>query len=95
MANGERLNDQVFTAASWDYPLGTKVEVTRIDDRSRKPVLPSVRVIITDRGPARRLVSQGRILDLSLKAAQTLWPFPPGSLQDPGLIKVKITPLVP
>ena len=62
MANGKRFNPEKFTAASWYYPLGTKVRVTLAP-----PAAPqrSVVVTITDRGPAKELVRDGRIIDLS------------------------------
>ncbi|MCX6923652.1 MAG: septal ring lytic transglycosylase RlpA family protein [Verrucomicrobia bacterium] len=62
MANGKRFNPDLFTAASWFYPLGTKVRVT-----FALPLQPprSVVVTITDRGPAKELVRDGRIIDLS------------------------------
>lgn len=64
MANGEPFNPDRLTAASWFYPFGTRIRVVH---QNR-----SVVVIITDRGPAKRLVRQGRIIDLSRAAFQTL-----------------------
>src|SRR5882762_8079047 len=64
MANGQPFNPDRLTAASWFYELGTKVSVTH---RGR-----SVVVEITDRGPARRLVHQGRKIDLSRAAFDRL-----------------------
>ena len=49
-------------AAMWDVPLGTKVRVTDLDNGK------SIIVIIDDRGPNRRLVAKGRIIDLAAKA---------------------------
>jgi rare lipoprotein A len=62
MANGKRFNPDKFTAASWFYPLGTRVRVTLV-----APYVPprSVLVTITDRGPSKDLVRDGRIVDLS------------------------------
>ncbi|HUI06400.1 MAG TPA: septal ring lytic transglycosylase RlpA family protein [Verrucomicrobiae bacterium] len=76
MANGQRFDPDKLTAASWFYDLGTKVVVT-YDDRS-------VVVEITDRGPAKRLVREGRTIDLSRAAF--------ARLADPevGLIDVTI-----
>ena len=62
MANGRRFNPDKFTAASWFYPLGTKVAVTLA---SASQPRRSVVVTITDRGPAKELVRDGRIIDLS------------------------------
>ena len=49
-------------AAMWDVPLGTKVRVTDLDNGK------SIIVTIDDRGPNRRLVAKGRIIDLAAKA---------------------------
>ena len=76
MANGHRFNPDKLTAASWFYPLGTKV-VVACDDRS-------VIVEITDRGPAKRLVREGRTIDLSYAAFEKL------ADPDVGLIDVTI-----
>ena len=62
MANGKRFNPDRFTAASWFYPLGTKVRVTLASPSEPKR---SVVVTITDRGPGREFVRDGRIIDLS------------------------------
>ena len=76
MANGEPFNPDHLTAASWFYPFGTKIRVVH---QSR-----SVVVVITDRGPAKRLVRQGRIIDLSRAAFQTL------AHPNAGLIPVRL-----
>ncbi|HEV2392293.1 MAG TPA: septal ring lytic transglycosylase RlpA family protein [Verrucomicrobiae bacterium] len=84
MANGKRFNPDKLTAASWFYPLGTKVEVTaRSPDRALKTVM----VTITDRGPAYELVRQGRIIDLSHAAFKKVAPT------RNGLVPVKIRPV--
>jgi rare lipoprotein A len=61
MANGRPFDPAALTAASWDYPLGTQLTVSR--GRLR------VVVTVTDRGPAKRL---HRIIDLSRGAAARL-----------------------
>ena len=61
MANGERFDPGKMTAASWFYPLGTRVRVSLNPSHT-------VIVTITDRGPARPLVREGRILDLAQAA---------------------------
>ena len=81
MANGKVLNDDAFTAASWDYALGTQLEVR--NPQTRK----SLRVTCTDRGPSRRLYRKGRILDLSQAAFQALAPL------SQGLIEVMVEPV--
>jgi rare lipoprotein A len=60
MANGQRFNPDKLTAASWFFDFGTKVVVTHADR--------SVVVKITDRGPAKRLLNDGRKIDLSRAA---------------------------
>jgi rare lipoprotein A len=71
MANGKLFDPDKFTAASWYYPLGTKVRVTLAgsDQRSR-----SVMVTITDRGPSLEFVRDGRIIDLSRAPFKKLAP---------------------
>src|SRR5438270_7092022 len=66
MANGKPFDPDKLTAASWFYPLGTKVQVTLQEEPTALAAKSphTVLVVITDRGPARRLVNQGRIIDL-------------------------------
>jgi rare lipoprotein A len=84
MANGKRFNPDKFTAASWYYPLGTKVLVTLA---SASQPRRSVVVTITDRGPAKELVQDGRIIDLSHAPFRELAP------PDFGLVTVAVRPL--
>jgi rare lipoprotein A len=65
MANGRKFDPDKLTAASWFYPLGTRVRVTV---NSREFESRSVMVTITDRGPAKRFVHQGRVIDLGRAA---------------------------
>ena len=76
MANGQRFNPDKLTGASWFFDFGTKVVVTH---RNR-----SVVVEITDRGPAKRLVDEGRKIDLSRAAFAKL------ADPDHGLIAVTV-----
>jgi len=76
MANGQRFNPDKLTAASWFYHLGTRVVVTHAGR--------SVVVEITDRGPAKHLVHQGRKIDLSHAAFARL------ANPDCGLIAVTV-----
>jgi rare lipoprotein A len=62
-ANGERFDPNKMTAAHRSLPLGTWVEVTRVDTGQR------VRVRITDRGPFGH---EERIIDLSRAAGAKL-----------------------
>jgi rare lipoprotein A len=63
MANGKRFDRHKLTAASWYFPLGTRIRVVNLENGE------SVVVTITDRGPNLRL---NRILDLSEAAAGRL-----------------------
>jgi rare lipoprotein A len=84
MANGQQFDPCKMTAASWFYPLGTRVMVT-LREPGHEP--RSVIVTITDRGPAKRLVRDGRIIDLAQAPFQKL---APASL---GLIPIQVRPL--
>lgn len=81
MANGQPLRDDRYTCASWDYPLGAVVRVTA--------GARSVECVVTDRGPARRLTAQGRIVDLTRAAFQRLAPL------DRGLVRVTVREVRP
>lgn len=59
MANGRKLDDRRYTAASWDYAFGTRLKVTNLQNGR------SVVVEVCDRGPNKKLYSQGRVIDLS------------------------------
>ena len=84
MANGEKFNPDKLTAASWFYPLGTKVRVTaKASDNSARSVL----VTVTDRGPADDLVREGRIIDLAHAAYKRL------AHPDLGLVSVSVQPI--
>ena len=63
MANGQKFDRHELTAASWYFPLGTKIRVVNVENGE------SVVVTVTDRGPNHRL---HRILDLSEAAAERL-----------------------
>jgi rare lipoprotein A len=84
MANGKRFNPDKLTAASWFYPLGTRVRVT-IHSPEFEP--RSVEVTITDRGPAKRLVHQGRVIDLGRAAFKKI------AHPDLGLVEVIVEPV--
>jgi rare lipoprotein A len=85
MANGRKFDPDKFTAASWFYPLGTKVRVTAKGTASQPE--RSVLVTITDRGPATELVRGGRIIDLSHA------PFKQLAHPDSGLVAVSVQPV--
>ena len=84
MANGKSFNPDQLTAASWFYPLGTKVRVTV---NSANQPGRSIIVIITDRGPARDLVRGGRIIDLTHAAFKQL------ARPHRGLVSVTVQPM--
>ena len=84
MANGKRFDPDKLTAASWFYPLGTRVRVTI---RSPEFQTRCVMVTITDRGPAKRLVGRGRVIDLGFAAFQKL------AEPDLGLVEVTVEPV--
>jgi rare lipoprotein A len=73
-ASGEKYNKNELTCAHKTYPFGTKLRVTRLDNKK------SVIVRVNDRGP----FIKGYVVDLSKKAAQEI-----GMIED-GIIKVKI-----
>jgi rare lipoprotein A len=81
MANGQPFNPHALSAASWFYPLGSWVTVTH--------GARTVRCQITDRGPARRLVRQGRTIDLSEAAFERI------ADKRSGLVTVKIERMKP
>jgi rare lipoprotein A len=79
MANGQPFDPNRLTCASWFYDFGTRLHI-RHEGRY-------VVVVVTDRGPAKNLVRQGRIIDLSRAAFARLAPL------GQGLIRVKLTRL--
>lgn len=71
MANGQQMQDTALTAASWDYPLGTKVRITRTADATPASA-GTIIAEITDRGPSKALYAQGKIIDLSPQSFDAL-----------------------
>ena len=67
-ASGERYDKNALTAAHQSLPYGTRVKVTRLSNHR------SVVVRVNDRGPTH----EGRILDLSSRAARDLHMSPHG-----------------
>ncbi len=61
-ANNEIFDDQAFTCAKWDVPFHQRIKVTNIENGK------SIVVRVNDRGPHRRLVNEGRVIDLTKKA---------------------------
>jgi len=80
LANGKELDDNSNVCGSWDYPLGSKLRVTNLENGK-------VYVVeVATRGPATELVRSGRIIDLSKKVFKYL----SNSRLDKGIIKVKV-----
>lgn len=77
-ASGKRFNENDYTCAIWDKKFGTMLKITNLNSGA------SILVVVTDRGPAKRLARQGRIIDLS-KAA-----FAKVADLRTGIIKVKV-----
>lgn len=66
MANGKMFDPEKRTAASWFYDLGTALSITSLDTGL------ATKVIVTDRGPNKSLVREGRIIDLSKRAFEDI-----------------------
>jgi len=79
MANGKLFDPEKRTCASWFYSLGTVLRVQSLDTGKM------TEVIVTDRGPNKRLVREGRVIDLSKKAFEEI------CVLQKGLTKVVIT----
>ncbi len=80
-ANNEPFNDQGMTAAIWGVRFGTHLRVTN------KANGKSVVVRVNDRGPHRRFIRQGRVIDLTKAAFQMI------SSTKTGLIDVLVEKL--
>ncbi|MFA5146577.1 MAG: septal ring lytic transglycosylase RlpA family protein [Candidatus Omnitrophota bacterium] len=62
MANGKAFDPEKRTCASWFYDFGTVLLVRSLDTGL------TTEVVVTDRGPNKRFVRKGRIIDLSMRA---------------------------
>jgi len=80
-ANMEIFDDDELTCAIWHVPFDTILEVTNLQNGKK------VMVRVNDRGPAKRLCRQGRVIDLAKAAFQKIADL------DKGLIKVRIRPI--
>jgi hypothetical protein len=69
MSNGKELQDESLIAASWDFPLGTRIKVTSLLT-GRSAILT-----VTTRGPSKRLYKKGRRLDVSKRAFSIFAPL--------------------
>lgn len=66
MANGQPLDDNKLTCAHWKYAFGVYLKVTHANNGN------SVVVKVTDRGPSKQLVKEGRTIDLTREAFSRL-----------------------
>jgi rare lipoprotein A len=71
-ANNEKFDDQAMTGALWGVRFNQKVKVTNLDNGT------SVIIRVNDRGPARRFVRQGRVIDLTEGAFSRVAPLKRG-----------------
>ncbi|MCK5082729.1 MAG: septal ring lytic transglycosylase RlpA family protein [Candidatus Omnitrophica bacterium] len=74
-ANNEVFNDSALTAAMWEVPFDQRVKVTNVENGK------SVIVRINDRGPHRRYVANGRIIDLTKQAFSRIASLEKGLIQ--------------
>ena len=77
-ANMEKFDHDLMTCAMWGVPFGSIVEVTNLGNGKK------IIVRVNDRGPAKRLVEKGRIIDLTMAAFRKI-----GHLEK-GLIRVRL-----
>ncbi len=77
-ANMEEFDHSKMTCAVWGVPFDTMVEVTNLDNGRR------VLVRVNDRGPAKRLCREGRVIDLTMAAFQKIEEL------DAGLARVRV-----
>jgi len=77
-ANMEMFDHDKATCAIWGLPFDTRIEVTNLSN-DRKVI-----VRVNDRGPAKQLCQEGRVIDLTMAAFEEI------EVLEKGLIKVKI-----
>ena len=77
-ANNEVFNDSEFTAAMWNVPFNQRIRVTNVENGK------SVVVRVNDRGPHKRFVRKGRVIDLTKDAFKEI-----GGLKE-GLVEVEL-----
>ncbi len=77
-ANMERFDDSGLTCAMWDIDFNSIVKVTNLENGK------SIYVRVNDRGPAKRLVEKGRIIDLTMGAFSRIADL------EKGLARVKV-----
>ena len=72
MAFGSPYDPDKLTCASWDFPGGSTLRVQSASGRG------AVEVVVSDRGPARRIYQRGVTIDLSKAAFRRLAPLSDG-----------------
>lgn len=77
-ANNEIFDDAAMTCAMWGTPFNQRLRVTNLSNGK------SIIVRVNDRGPHRRYVKRGRIIDLTKSAFRKI-----GGLKK-GVIKVEV-----
>lgn len=77
-ANMEIFDDDQLTCAMWNMPFNALLEVTNLNNGK------SVVVRVNDRGPAKRLVAEGRIIDLTKEAFSRI------AILREGLVSVEV-----
>jgi rare lipoprotein A len=77
-ANMEMFDHNGMTCAMWGVPFSSMIEVTNLNN-GRK-----ITVRVNDRGPAKRLCRQGRVIDLTMAAFERIEDL------DKGLTRVKL-----
>lgn len=82
-ASGEPFDETQLTCAAWNLPFHTRLHVTNLETGQE------VVVRVNDRGPARRLVTEGRVIDLSKAAFRQIAGL------ERGLVPVKVELLAP
>jgi len=81
-ANMELFDDKRFTCAVWGFPFHSLLKVTNLENGR------SIYVRVNDRGPAKRLVQEGRIIDLTKTAFAEIDDL------DKGLIRVAVEVII-
>jgi len=71
-ASNEIFDDSDMTCAMWDVPFDQLIKVTNVANGR------SVIVRVNDRGPHKRYVRKGRVIDLSKAAFQSIAPLKRG-----------------
>lgn len=82
-ASGETFADADLTAAMWEVPFQSCIQVTNLK------TLEQIAVRVNDRGPRKRLAAAGRVIDLSRAA------FAQVADLGEGLIPVVLEPVQP